>query len=60
MSMSDWELVDDGSWNGLRKWMRASDEDHGTVQVAYDQINLQQTLELADAVVYVNDVIADF
>jgi hypothetical protein len=44
MSMSDWELVDDGSWNGLRKWMRASDEDHGTVQVAYDQINLQQTL----------------
>src|SRR5580765_7417786 len=42
--MSDWELVDDGSWNGLRKWMRATDEDEGTVQVAYDQINLKQTL----------------
>lgn len=44
MSMSDWELVDDGSFNGLRKWMRASDEDEGTVQVAYDQINLASFL----------------
>ena len=42
--MTDWELVDDGSWNGLRKWMRATDEDEGTVQVAYDQINLAETL----------------
>ena len=43
--MSDWELVDDGSWNGLRKWMRGLDDDDGTVQVTYDQINLADTLE---------------
>ena len=43
--MSDWELVDDGSWNGLRKWMRATDEDEGTVQVAYDQINVGDILD---------------
>lgn len=42
---TDWQLVDDGSWNGLRKWMRSSDEDEGTVQVAYEQINLQQILD---------------
>lgn len=41
----DWELVDDGSFNGLAKWMRATDDDHGTVQVAYDQINLQAILD---------------
>lgn len=45
MSFSNWELVDDGSFNGLRKWMRTSGDDEGTVQVAYDQINLQQTLD---------------
>lgn len=43
--MSNWELVDDGSFNGLRKWMRSTDEDEGTVQVAYDQINLKQFLD---------------
>lgn len=43
--MSKWELVDDGSFNGLRKWMRSTDEDEGTVQVAYDQINLKQFLD---------------
>lgn len=43
--MSDWELVDDGSFNGLRKWMRASDEDEGTVQVSYEQVNLKQLLD---------------
>lgn len=43
--MSDWELIDDGSWNGLRKWIRSSDEDEGTVQVAYDQVNLKEYLD---------------
>jgi hypothetical protein len=42
---TDWELVDDGSWNGLRKWMRGTDDDEGSVQVAYDQINLAQILD---------------
>lgn len=45
MSFSDWEIVDDGSFNGLRKWIRSSDEDDGTVQVAYDQINLSALLD---------------
>jgi hypothetical protein len=43
--VNDWELVDDGSWNGLRKWMRSTDDDHGTVQVAYDQVNLKAALD---------------
>lgn len=45
MAFSKWEMVDDGSFNGLRKWLRSSDEDEGTVQVAYDQINLQNVLD---------------
>jgi hypothetical protein len=34
---SDWQLIDDGSFNGLRKYIRSSDEDQGTVQVRYEQ-----------------------
>jgi hypothetical protein len=30
---SDWELLDNGSFNGVRRFIRSSDEDHGTVQV---------------------------
>jgi hypothetical protein len=33
----DWQLIDDGSFNGLKKYIRATDEDHGTVQVRYEQ-----------------------
>jgi hypothetical protein len=33
MSFNDWQLIDDGSFNGLRKYIRSSDEDEGTVQV---------------------------
>lgn len=44
-STSDWQLIDDGSFNGLRKWIRSSEEDEGTVQVAYDQINLKEYLD---------------
>jgi hypothetical protein len=33
MSFNDWQLIDDGSFNGLRKFIRSSDEDEGTVQV---------------------------
>lgn len=36
--MTEWELLDDGRWNGLRKWMRASDDDHGTVEVKYEDV----------------------
>ena len=33
---SDWELIDDGRFNGLKKYMRASDDDEGTVQIRYE------------------------
>src|SRR5262245_4751011 len=36
VSFTDWELIDDGSFNGLRKWIRSSDDDEGTVQVRYE------------------------
>jgi hypothetical protein len=36
MAFSDWELLDNGSFNGVRKYIRSSDEDHGTVQVRYE------------------------
>lgn len=42
--MSDWQLLDDGSWNGLRKWIKSGDEED-SVQVAYDQINLKDYLD---------------
>lgn len=35
-SPSDWQLIDDGSFNGLKKYIRAFDEDEGTVQVRYE------------------------
>lgn len=34
----DWELLDNGQWNGVRKWMRATDDDEGTVEVKYEDI----------------------
>lgn len=43
--MDDWELLDDGSWNGLRKWIKGTEDDEGSVQVAYEQINLKQILD---------------
>lgn len=40
-----WELLDDGSWNGLRKWMRAFDDDEGTVEIKYEDVHGEQILE---------------
>lgn len=34
-NFSEWELLDDGSFNGVQKWIRSNDEDEGTVQVRY-------------------------
>ena len=36
MAFSNWEQIDDGSFNGVKKFIRSSDEDEGTVQVRYD------------------------
>lgn len=33
--MSDWQLLDDGSFNGVKKYIRAGDEDD-SVQVRYE------------------------
>lgn len=43
--MSHWELVDDGSFNGLRKWLRATDADEGTVEVRYEDVSGGQIIE---------------
>ena len=32
--MNDWQLIDDGSFNGVKKYIRADDEDN--VQVRYE------------------------
>lgn len=45
MSFSDWELIDDGSFNGLRKWIRSSGDDEGTVQVKYEDFGASLILE---------------
>jgi hypothetical protein len=37
MNPSDWQLIDDGSFNGLKKYIRSSDENQGTVEVRYEQ-----------------------
>jgi hypothetical protein len=42
---SDWELLDDGSWNGVRKWIRGTDEDHGSVQVKYEGLDVDPIIE---------------
>lgn len=33
---SDWELIDDGSFNGVKKYISATDDDEGTVSVRYE------------------------
>lgn len=43
--MLDWELIDDGAWNGIRRWMRATDEDEGTIQVRSEGIGETQIIE---------------
>lgn len=37
--MSAWEVIDNGSWNGLKKSMRSSGDDHGTVEVKYEDVS---------------------
>lgn len=34
--MSGWELLDDGSFNGVRKWIKSTGEDDGTVSIRYE------------------------
>lgn len=33
---NDWELIDDGAFNGVKKYIRATDDDQGTVSVRYE------------------------
>lgn len=45
MSFSPWEVIDDGSWNGLKKSIRSSDADDGTVEVKYEGVGEQEVIE---------------
>ena len=45
MSFSKWEVIDDGSWNGLKKSIRSSGDDEGTVQVKYEDVGGDQVIE---------------
>ena len=52
-SPSDWELIDDGSFNGVKKYIRAYDENEGTVEVKYTsdveaQLNRNKALQNED------------
>ena len=37
--MTPWEVLDDGSWNGLKKSIRSNGEDEGTVQIKYEDVS---------------------
>ena len=45
MSFSPWEVLDDGSWNGLKKSIRSSGDDEGTVEVKYEGVGDEQIIE---------------
>lgn len=36
---SNWEVIDDGTWNGLKKSIRSTDAEDGTVQVKYEDVS---------------------
>ena len=40
MSFSDWELIDNGAFNGVRKYIRSNDDNEGTVQVRYEGFDI--------------------
>jgi len=42
--MSDWQLLDDGSFNGVKKYIRAGDEDD-SVQVRYEGHDTEAVIE---------------
>lgn len=44
-TMLDWEVLDDGAWNGVRKLIRASDDDEGTVEVKYEDVGAAAIVE---------------
>jgi len=41
----NWEVIDDGSWNGLRKSIRSDPNDPDTVQVRYEGVGEQAIIE---------------
>lgn len=45
MTWSPWEVIDDGSWNGLKKSIRSTDADEGTVEVKYEGVGEQAVIE---------------
>jgi hypothetical protein len=37
--MSAWEVIDDGSWNGLKKSIRSNTQDPDAVEVKYEDVS---------------------
>ncbi|HEY6868833.1 MAG TPA: hypothetical protein VI199_03650 [Novosphingobium sp.] len=46
--MSEWEIIDDGRWNGLRKLLRATDDNEGTVEVKYEDVGASSAIIAAN------------
>lgn len=42
--MSDWEMLDDGSFNGVRKYIRAGEADD-SIQVRYEGFDAEAIIE---------------
>jgi hypothetical protein len=36
---TEWEVLDDGSFNGLKKSIRGTSDDHGSVEVKYEDVS---------------------
>lgn len=43
--MSDWEVIDDGSWNGLKKYIRSDTHNPDDVQIRYEGVGEQHIIE---------------
>ncbi len=43
--MSDWEVIDDGSWNGLKKSIRTDASDPDGIQVKYEDVSRGAVIE---------------
>ena len=43
--MSDWEVIDDGTWNGLKKSIRSNALDPDAVEVKYEDVSGGSVIE---------------
>jgi hypothetical protein len=43
--MSNWEVIDDGSWNGVRKSIRSNPHDPDAIEVRHEDVGSRQIIE---------------